>query len=57
MGCLAVLRVRLVMMNRGYRGLVNVMVTREVVNMMGLAVLGVWLVMMNRGYRYLAYRI
>ena len=26
---------------------VNVMVTREVVNMMGLAVLGVWL--MNRG--------
>jgi hypothetical protein len=52
MGSLAVLRVMLVMMNRGYnRGLVNVMVTREVVNMMGLAVLGVWLVMMNRGYR------
>ena len=50
-GSLAVLRVMLVMMNRGYRGLVNVMVTREVVNMMGLAVLGVWLVMMNRGYR------
>ena len=41
MGCLAVLRVRLVMLSRGYRGLVNVMVIREEVNMMGLAVLRV----------------
>ena len=50
MGGLAVLRLRLVMMNRGYRGLANVMVAREEVNMMGLAVLREWLVMMNRGY-------
>jgi hypothetical protein len=48
---LAVLRVWLVMMNRGYRGLVNVMVAREEVYMMGLAVLRAWLVIMNRGYR------
>ena len=47
---LAVLRVLLVMMNKGYRELVNVI--REEVNMMGLAVLRVWLVVMrNRGYR------
>ena len=49
MGGLAVLRVRLVMMNMWYRGLVNVMVTREEVNMMGMVVLRVWLVTMNRG--------
>ena len=36
------------MVNRGYRGSVIVMVTREEVNMMGLVVLRVWLVMMNR---------
>jgi hypothetical protein len=36
---------------QGLQGLVNVMVAREEVNMMGLAVLRVWLVMMNRGYR------
>ena len=46
---LALLRMWLVMMNRGYRVLVNVMVTREEVNMMGMVVLRVWLVMMNRG--------
>ena len=37
---LAVLGVWLVMMSRGYRGLVNVMVIREEVNMLGLAVGG-----------------
>ena len=40
------------MMDRGYRGLVIVMVAREEAIMMGLAVLRVWLVVMrNRGYR------
>ena len=32
---LAVLRVVLFMMNKGYRGLVNVMVIREEVNLLG----------------------
>jgi hypothetical protein len=36
---------------QGLQGVVNVMVIREEVYMMGLAVLRVWLVMMNRGYR------
>jgi hypothetical protein len=38
---LAVLRVLLFMMNKGYRGLVNMMVIREEVNLMGRVVLRV----------------
>ena len=50
---------QLVWMNNkylGFRGLVTVCLTREVVIMIELAVLRVRLIKMTMGYRYLAYR-